>query len=348
MRCVYAFVTIAAVAVCGCGPNSDPPVIRDLSVHEIPDGNLEFDDDLGVTDLAAADQSMDQSMVAHDLAGADLHTVADLKQPPDLHSLTDMTTLPDLSPPRDMTVVPDLAVVACTPATPDGQCTVANQRCYAGACKGPCAAGANGWCAAATDTCDAVSGNCVPAAVPGTAEALVSEVLIDAPTVGAVSEAGEYVELLNPTTKVINLKGCFLRSESGTSTEQATAFGDLTIAPLHLAVLQRTVAGVTFDYTPAATYDAIAFSNSSADWVALHCGAVDVDAIGWGGNTMFPNLSSVPMDTSWERSRASLAAGGAANAATTWCKSTQTRTATPPGTPGVPFFGSPGQPNTCP
>jgi hypothetical protein len=344
MRFVYAFVTIAVAAVSGCGPSAGVPPARDLSAHEIPDGDhLSFDEDLSLGDLAALDGGkLDLS------SSRDLHLPADLTPIADLGLVLDLTTPPDLLPPRDLTPPPDLATNDCSPMVPDGTCVNANQRCYAGACTGPCAAGLNGWCANATDTCDATAGSCKPATQPGTAEALVSEVLIDAPTVGAVGEAGEYVEFFNATTKVINLKGCYLRSESGTSTENAGAFGDIPIAPLHLALLRRSIAGVVFDYTPAATYDTLSFANGAADWVALHCGAVVVDAIGWQGNMMYPNLASVTADTAWERSRASLLTGGAANPSTVWCKSTQTRIATPSGTPGVPYLGSPGQPNTCP
>jgi hypothetical protein len=187
----------------------------------------------------------------------------------------------------------------------------------------------------------------VDAPAPAVGDVVISEILIDAPTVGTTSEVGEYVEIFNASTHAVNLAGCLLRSKSGTSTESTAAFGDVPIAPLEYVVLLKLTAGQTFDFTAAATYGTIAFSNTSADYVALQCAAGDIDGIGWNGDTDFPDVSTKPpVDTSRERSTASLALGKDA-ASTTWCDGVTSHTITNSTGSGT-FKGSPTAANGCP
>jgi hypothetical protein len=197
-------------------------------------------------------------------------------------------------------------------------------------------------------TCDDVTGACVAAGPPVAGEAWISEVLVDAPTVGETSEVGEYVEVFNRSRRVLNLKGCHLVSHTGASgTEASAGFpDDIPVHPLGVAVLRRsTTLPFTFDF-PAATYGTVTFSNSAADYVLLRCGGLDVDAVGWRGHAAYPNLPSVPADTAWERGMAGLRAG-TPTATATWCQGVTVRTtvgATGTGT----FRGSPGAANACP
>jgi hypothetical protein len=188
----------------------------------------------------------------------------------------------------------------------------------------------------------------VDAPTPIVGDVVISEILIDAPTVGTTSEVGEYVEIFNASTHAVNLAGCLLRSKSGTSTESTAAFGDVPIAPLEYVVLLKLTAGQTYDFTAAATYGTIAFSNSSADYVALQCAAGDVDGIGWNGDTDFPDVTATkpPVDTSRERSTASLALGKDTST-TTWCDGVTSHTITNATGTGT-FMGSPTAANGCP
>ena len=187
----------------------------------------------------------------------------------------------------------------------------------------------------------------VDAPAPVVGDVVISEVLIDAPTVGSTSEVGEYVEIFNASSHEVNLAGCLLRSKSGTSTESTAPFGDVPVAPLAYVVLVKNTAGQTYDYTVAATYGTIAFSNSSADYVALQCASGDVDGVGWKGDTDFPDITASPTaDTSRERSTASLALGKD-TASTTWCDGATTHTITNSTGSGT-FKGSPTAANGCP
>jgi hypothetical protein len=238
-------------------------------------------------------------------------------------------------------------LVPCDATHPDGGCSAAGVHCYRGACTGACAVGAKGWCAAAGDDCNAGTGACTAAARPVAGDVFISEILIDAPTVGGVSEKGEYVELFNASSKVVNLNGCSLVSES-----QSDAIAvDVVLAPFHYAVARDDTAGFTYDYTAALTFHNISFSNSSADWVALRCDGADVDGVGWKANPSYPNIgSTVTEGDAYERSSASLYAG-TATASATWCRNTTgplhtiTRNAT--GGTGT-FNGTPVAPNACP
>jgi hypothetical protein len=182
---------------------------------------------------------------------------------------------------------------------------------------------------------------------PVVGDVVISEILVDAPTVGTTSEVGEYVELFNASTHTVNLAGCLLRSKSGASTESTAAFGDVAIAPSAYVVLQKAIAGQTYDYTAAATYGTIAFSNTTADYVALQCAGGDVDGVGWNGDTDFPDVATKPpVDTARERSTASLALG-MDTASTTWCDGVTTHTITNATGSGT-FMGSPTVANSCP
>jgi hypothetical protein len=172
---------------------------------------------------------------------------------------------------------------------------------------------------------------------------VISELLIDAPGTG---EPGEYFEVYNATGGPLDLQGCLIESQKGTSTETHPIASACGVAPLGYAAISSSGVVAETGFTPTYVYGSITFSNSTADWLALRCNGTVIDGIGWKGNTVFPNLLNVFANIAWERSTASLS-NGAATAATGWCQATNNIAVSIGGSP-TSYTGTPGQANNCP
>lgn len=172
---------------------------------------------------------------------------------------------------------------------------------------------------------------------------VISELLIDAPGTG---EPGEYFEVYNATGGPLDLQGCIIESQKGTSTENHPVAAPCGVAPLGYAALSSSGVVAETGFTPTYVYGSITFSNSTADWLALRCNGTVIDGIGWKNNTVFPNLLNVFANVAWERSTASLSTG-AASASTGWCQATNTISVSIGGSP-TSYTGTPGQANSCP
>ena len=187
-------------------------------------------------------------------------------------------------------------------------------------------------CGASGQTCEA--GACgAPAPGPSAEGDVVLTELLIAPS--AVERAvGQWVEVLNATDGALNLQGCVLRalpSASGAAPLTAVIGAPLVLAPGAFAILgaaadsaQNGGAPVDHAWDPAFNLPTGAFT------LTLGCGALTLDAVGYGAGTGWPASAGAAVSLSPYRSAAT-----DNDAAASWCAGSATFGSGDRGTPGA-------------
>ncbi|MBM4395690.1 MAG: lamin tail domain-containing protein [Deltaproteobacteria bacterium] len=158
------------------------------------------------------------------------------------------------------------------PAYVETDCRATGQTCEAGACAGP------------------------PAAMPKVpGDLVVTEFL--ARGSHTQEDRGEWIELYNPGTLPLDLKGCILTDDLFEESHEIAAH--LTVWPGGYVVLAQVADpvmnyGVPFDYA----WNADVILHNTGDEIVIDCAGVVIDRFGWTSNAAAPFARSLQVDSS--------------------------------------------------
>lgn len=123
-------------------------------------------------------------------------------------------------------------------------------------------------------------------AQPGAGDLLIAEYMHDPAAAGDAS--GEYVEIFNPTTEDLSLRGMAVGDSGYDSVSIASNL--LVPAGGRVVVGNNGHCGVNGGYTPSAVWPAAAFElENSVDEIILSQGSIEVDGVRYDGGATYPD-----------------------------------------------------------